>query len=297
MGYVISRTGFESVIEKLGQQYRLYAPVRKVGEGRYTDVDVVRYDFVTKFEEIELEAKSDYAFKELLTPLSQTLFFFTENEVKEADFDDRDVIIFLRSCDMHAVKRLDAIYLENKFADPFYERIRKRVKFALIGCAHSYEDCFCVDMGTNRTTEGYLFSIDVAGDEIKSDVACPDVAALFEAADAKAEEVVPAYVTENEVRVTVPEKVPNEIYKHGMWDEYTARCINCGRCMKGCPARLMPNKLADFAKYGDAASFEEYDGLECVNCGSCSFSCPAKRSLAGEINTMRQQILAAKKKK
>ena len=154
MGYVISRTGFESVIEKLGQQYRLYAPVRKVGEGRYTDVDVVRYDFVTKFEEIELEAKSDYAFKELLTPLSQTLFFFTENEVKEADFDDRDVIIFLRSCDMHAVKRLDAIYLENKFADPFYERIRKRVKFALIGCAHSYEDCFCVDMGTNRTTEG-----------------------------------------------------------------------------------------------------------------------------------------------
>ena len=58
MGYVISRTGFESVIEKLGQQYRLYAPVRKVGEGRYTDVDVVRYDFVTKFEEIELEAKS-----------------------------------------------------------------------------------------------------------------------------------------------------------------------------------------------------------------------------------------------
>jgi electron transport complex protein RnfC len=77
----------------------------------------------------------------------------------------------------------------------------------------------------------------------------------------------------------------------------TGSCINCGRCMKGCPARLMPNKLADFAKHGDAASFEEYDGLECVNCGSCSFSCPAKRSLAGEINTMRQQILAAKKKK
>ena len=74
MGYVISRTGFESVIEKLGQQYRLYAPVRKVGEGRYTDVDVVRYDFVTKFDEIELEAKSDYAFKELLTPLSQTFW-------------------------------------------------------------------------------------------------------------------------------------------------------------------------------------------------------------------------------
>jgi anaerobic sulfite reductase subunit A len=61
------------------------------------------------------------------------------------------------------------------------------------------------------------------------------VAALFEAADAKAEDVTPAYVTENEVRVKVPAKVPNEIYKHSMWDEYTARCINCGRCNFVCP--------------------------------------------------------------
>jgi electron transport complex protein RnfC len=59
----------------------------------------------------------------------------------------------------------------------------------------------------------------------------------------------------------------------------------------------MPNKLADFAKHKDAEAFVEYNGMECVNCGSCSFSCPAKRSLAGEINAMRQQILADRKKK
>ena len=236
MGYVISRDGMKSVIAQLASKYRLYAPVRKVGEGRFTDVDVVRYDFVTDFDEIELEAKSDYAFKELLTPLSQTLFFFTENEVKEADTDDSEVIVFLRSCDMHAVKRLDAIYLENKFADPFYAKIRERIKFALIGCPKSYEDCFCVDMKSNRTTEGYLFSIDVDGDEVKSDVACPDVAKLFEEASARAEDVTPAYVTENEVRVKVPESVPTAIYKHDMWNEYSVRCINCGRCNFVCPA-------------------------------------------------------------
>lgn len=73
-------------------------------------------------------------------------------------------------------------------------------------------------------------------------------------------------------------------------------CINCRRCVKGCPARLLPCKLADFAEHSDAKSFEEYYGLECVNCGSCSYSCPAKRPLAAEINMMRQTVLANKRK-
>ena len=74
-------------------------------------------------------------------------------------------------------------------------------------------------------------------------------------------------------------------------------CINCGRCVKGCPARLLPCRLADFAEHNDEKSFEEYYGLECVNCGSCSYSCPAKRPLAAEINMMRQTVLANKRKK
>ena len=73
-------------------------------------------------------------------------------------------------------------------------------------------------------------------------------------------------------------------------------CINCGRCVKGCPARLLPCKLADFAEHSDAKSFEEWYGLECVNCGSCSYSCPAKRPLAAEINMMRQTVLSNKRK-
>ena len=237
MGYVLSKKAFDEVLGKLGEDFLLYSPVRKIGEGCYTDVDVVRYDFVKSLDEIELEAKSNYAFKELLTPLSQTLFFFTENETKEADSDTRDVIIFLRSCDMHAVKRLDAIYLENKFADPFYERVRKRVKFALIGCGHSFENCFCVSMKSNVTTDGYLFSLDFDRDagQVSCDVKDEDIAKLFEEAGASAADVVPSSVTENDTKVTVPDVVPNAVYKDKLWDEYTARCIKCGRCNFVCP--------------------------------------------------------------
>ena len=230
MGYLLNRDGFTRVLQKLAENRRLYAPVNKAGEGRYTDVDVVRYDFITEAAEIELEKKSDYAFKEILTPLSETLFFFTENEVKEADYDQREVIVFLRSCDMHAVKRLDAIYLENKFADPFYKRIRDRVKFALIGCGHSYEDCFCASMGTNRTTEGYLFSVDLIDGLYHFDVKDPDLAPLFAAEAEKEQDVEARYVTENEVKVTIPADVPNSIYKDGLqtnsWERYSCRISN-----------------------------------------------------------------------
>ena len=235
MGYILSKEGFDRVLAELGKKYRLYAPVRKVGEGRFTDTDVVRYDFVSSVDEIELDQKSDYAFKEILTPLSETLFFFTENEVKTADRDPREVIVFLKSCDMHAVKRLDQIYLDNKFADPFYKEIRDRVHFVLLGCPRSGADCFCVDMGTNRTTEGFLFSLDRADDGFACKVLDTSLDALFANNSGAQQDVEPKYVTENATRVTIPEEIPNSIYKNSVWDQYSARCIGCGRCNFACP--------------------------------------------------------------
>ena len=236
MGYVMTKESFDQALKKLGEERLIYAPVLKVGEGRFTDTDVVRYDYVTELSEIELSKKSDYAFKEILTPLSETLFFFTENEVKTADRDPREVIVFLKSCDMHAVRRLDQIYLNNGIEqDPFYKEIRDRVKFVLIGCQKSGEDCFCVDMGTNKTTDGYLFSVDVIGDEIYCDVKCGDCAKIFAECGGREEAVEPKYVTENATRVTIPENIPNSIYKSNVWDEYSSRCVGCGRCNFACP--------------------------------------------------------------
>lgn len=73
-------------------------------------------------------------------------------------------------------------------------------------------------------------------------------------------------------------------------------CINCGRCVRGCPARLMPFKLCDYAEHGAMEEFDKAYGLECVECGSCSFSCPAKRPLAANIKAMRRTLMASKRK-
>ena len=147
------------------------------------------------------------------------------DEIKEADYDARPVIVLMRSCDIHAVKRLDQMYTGNGPAnDWFYERLRDRVKFALIGCGKACPNSFCVDMGTNRTNE-YAFSIDMADGKVYCDVRDDELKPAFESTGAKAD-VSPRYVTEAEFRVERPEEVPVELFKDKMWDEYTKRCVN-----------------------------------------------------------------------
>ncbi|HAC61432.1 MAG TPA: anaerobic sulfite reductase subunit A [Lachnospiraceae bacterium] len=236
MGYVLTQEGFSDAISQLRKTYRIFAPVRKKGAGRFTDVDAILYDEVNGSEEIELHEKSDYSAKEVLTPLSETLFYFTEGVCKEADLDTRPVLLFLRSCDLHAMKRQDQIYLANgKEKDFFYQRRRELVHYVLIGCSHSFENCFCVDMKSNVSEDGYAFSVDEAEGMYRINVLDERLDAVFSAAATSKEEVVPAHVTQNEVHVRIPETIPAEIMKHPLWDEYTTRCIGCGRCNFVCP--------------------------------------------------------------
>ncbi|WLD87259.1 anaerobic sulfite reductase subunit AsrA [Stomatobaculum sp. F0698] len=236
MGYILTEEGFQAALKELRKEYRLFAPVRKKGAGRFLDIDTVIYDEVGEGGEIELEAKSDYSAKEALTPLSETLFFFTEEQCKEADVDLRPALVFLRSCDLQAMKRLDQMYLGNgRENDWFYQRRREKIQYVLIGCSHSFDNCFCVDMKSNITKDGYVFSVDKADGQYRVNVLETAVDPVFAAAALSEEAVEPCHVTENEVRVRVPENIPLEIVNHPLWDEYNTRCIGCGRCNYACP--------------------------------------------------------------
>ena len=72
--------------------------------------------------------------------------------------------------------------------------------------------------------------------------------------------------------------------------------ITCGRCVSVCPGRIIPAKLADYAKRHDKESFEKANGMECCECGCCSYICPAKRPLTQYIKSMRKMVLADRKK-
>ena len=67
-------------------------------------------------------------------------------------------------------------------------------------------------------------------------------------------------------------------------------CINCGRCHKACPFKLIPTALAKAYEMRDAQALKDLRVMQCMNCGSCSYISPAHRPL-GFINTLGKTVL------
>ena len=133
MGFHVDTQQFDQWLTEQKKCYDIYAPKRYIGGNTFSDVDCIRYGKVDSISEIVFDEKSEYSFKEVLTPISQTLFFFTEDQYKEADGPQKGAIIFLRSCDLHALKRLDAMYLYNGTADYYYKRIWDTINIVRMG--------------------------------------------------------------------------------------------------------------------------------------------------------------------
>ncbi|WP_097028120.1 anaerobic sulfite reductase subunit AsrA [Clostridium peptidivorans] len=237
MGLKIRRQDFNNVIQNLSKEYKVYAPVTLVGKGNFSDTDSIRYEEVKDGEKINLVDKSHFSYKEVILPTTQTLFYFTEDQWMEPKIDDKKILVFLRSCDMHGVKRVDQIYLKNGAEDPYYKALREKVKFILIGCENSFENCFCASMGTNKTND-YDMAVNDKGDYIEIDIKDNNLSVYFEGAEGEASDITPAYVEDNDINVNIPDgnKIDlGEVTKLPLWNEYNARCIACGKCNFVCP--------------------------------------------------------------
>lgn len=162
------------------------------------------------------------------------MFYFTEHSVQESEFPKKGAIIFLRSCDLHAVKRLDYMFLQNGPEDYYYKTLRDKVKFVVMGCDHTFDGCFCVSMGTNVSTN-YDAAVNFKDGMYYVD--CPDetlAAALKNHAEGTCD-VTADHVEKDDVEVHIPDNLTSAIAKSSIWDEYDKRCIKCGRCTLACP--------------------------------------------------------------
>ncbi|MFP4432193.1 MAG: electron transport complex subunit RsxC [Spirochaetaceae bacterium] len=67
-------------------------------------------------------------------------------------------------------------------------------------------------------------------------------------------------------------------------------CIHCGRCVDVCPMRLMPLKLAAFAKAGKFEEAKATNLADCFECGSCAWGCPSHIRLVSWIKYAKNYI-------
>lgn len=329
MGYQLSRADADRLFGQWTEQFDVYAPKRMEGEGCFSDTDIIRYGKVSALDEIVWEKKSDYSFKEVLFPINETLFYFTEEQTSVPQGPKKDILVFLRACDGHAVKRLDEIYLENGFEDVYYRRIRERVSFILMGCPVTCDSGFCASVGTN-VWEDYDAYVKLEGDKVYLDVKKASLGEFF-AEGFENCPVVPEFAGENKEKVTLPKNLSNQSFSLPLWKEYGDRCIGCGRCNFVCPTctcfSMQDIFYRDNAKVGERRrvwascqvdGFTEMAGgheyrksqgermrfkvmhklydhkkrfgvLMCVGCGRCDDVCPEYISYSHCVNRLAKE--------
>lgn len=112
------------ILDSLKETNHIYAPAWDKRKKK------VRYRRISKIEDIVLDRQSDFSPKEAYYPVSQTMFYFTDTDVRDSEAeDDKGILIIARPCDINGMSRLDRIFLENGGnADLFYARMREKVK-------------------------------------------------------------------------------------------------------------------------------------------------------------------------
>jgi len=56
-------------------------------------------------------------------------------------------------------------------------------------------------------------------------------------------------------------------------------CINCGLCVRHCPARLLPSELSKYCEFNMFEEAKDKYLLHCIECGICAYVCPEKRPM------------------
>ncbi|HET7855170.1 MAG TPA: 4Fe-4S dicluster domain-containing protein [Gaiellaceae bacterium] len=172
-----------------------------------------------------------------------------EPEAEESP--DRWAFVGVRSCDLHAIAKLDRVFLGGRFVNPLYEAQRGRIFVVAVNCGVAGGTCFCVSMGTGpKATFGFDLALTevLDGDrhhfvvEAASD-AGQNVLAELPTREASADEIeegerVVERTAEGMGRRLETEGLPEllaENREHARWDEVAERCLTCGNCTMVCP--------------------------------------------------------------
>lgn len=237
MSFLVSKKDFAKTFDRLKEKYELFGPTIKKGQGIYSDTDTCTYDRLASLEALELATRTYFSAKETVFPISEKLFEFTPDGPCEPKVASRKKIVFARSCDIEGFARLDRIFFENgPETDYYYNRLRDDVSFFLIECVEGFDGCFCRSLGTDDS-QGHAVSLRDAGDGFIVAIREQCFKEFFENPD-REEERCKSFGERNsfpQETVPIPKLNNKDLFKDAPWDEYSKRCIGCGRCTIVCP--------------------------------------------------------------
>jgi len=256
-----------SLLEALKQWGTLYAPVERAP-------GVYGLDAVDDVAQARPEAlRTIIPFKKLLL---RPRFTMMERRDGGATLESRDnelgrtVFFGAHSCDCHALRILDMLYLSD-YPDPYYKRNRDNLTVVGYGCMPDAK-CFCQSLGTASTDEGFdlfltpldgRFLVTVAsarGDDIvRANAAFFQPASRQDTLDylrrlKQREKAFALSLDVNDLPYVLELKKDDPV-----WDELGKKCLCCGSCSMVCPTCACFNVMDEVPEEGRARRVRCWD--------------------------------------
>lgn len=246
---IVGKEEWAQFVQTLCGNYKVFGPTSK-GAGftfqEIKDAKDLRLDYQTTV----------LPPKKLLHQPFETMFHFTmDGNVTHAHpEDDKQILLGVHPCDVHAIAILDKVYMD-EYPDPHYKQKRGNTIIIAMNCTTVGETCFCSSLGTGPALEkGYdvlitdlgqqylLEAGSEVGEKLLSD------AGLQEAPDSA---LVEKYHRVNEIAKKVEKNIGtdglaellHENFRHPVWDKLAQECLACGSCTMVCPTCFCYNVI------------------------------------------------------
>lgn len=279
---IIEKGAMAAFVSGVMGQYRVVGPQVKDRQadgreqfafGPITDPDQLRLDYNTTI----LPPKKH------LLPQEEVLFTFRTEDLSATPALEAhpQVILGVHTCDIHAMKLLDAVFATGQ-KDEHYLSRRESTLIVGIECLKPCDEhSFCKSMNTLTASDGFDLHLTDLGDVYAVEVGTPAGAKLLQDYCQVTEGSEAALERLNQV---LSEKWPrfsyrldfdgNELpslmalsYKDPLWEELGARCLACGSCNIVCPTCYCFNvcdnvsldgKTGERARVWDSCQLDEF---------------------------------------
>ena len=285
----IARSELQTIIQELQQLgYRTIGPQIADGAIVYDDLESVDQLPIGIIDEQDggryrLTKSADGWFDYVVGPHSLKGYLFpprdtllelrrVENAWQSCEPDtqhDPLAVIGLRSCDLHAMRIQDRVFVGEQFADPTYQARRQRLFVVAVNCRRAAATCFCHSMHTGPAVS---FGFDLALTEL-DDQFIVQIGSKQGGMVVAATEWVPCSMSDMDEARNAPKQLQHEMeqrcsgggeatvgeprkrhldttdihdlllgnLEHPRWQHVAERCLVCANCTMVCPTCFCSN--------------------------------------------------------
>jgi ferredoxin len=244
--FLVPKDSFFNWIDTLRSEYRVFGPVREKDQAIFKEISSSGELFI-EYASTMLSPGKMFIYK----PKEDILRFRMEDtlSIEECSPEiEKQVIVGIHSCDIHAILYLDKTFL-GAFTDPYYKARRDNSFLIALNCMQVSENCFCSSVGTGphlKAQSGYdIVLTDFEEDylvELKS-------ARSFELFNLKGKKAGPGVwkgkskkeesLLKSFKKIIDVKGIDDLFMKnldHHVWAETAdERCLSCSNCVMVCP--------------------------------------------------------------